>query len=101
MLAPHEPTWLEWAEVLAVTVLWYVGPALARDALDSYFDRPRPPDPPEEGPGSTRTRSEAARLGGRALRCARAAGRPSAAWGFQALVDPPPTTPDLHQGEAK
>ena len=41
MRAPHEPTWLEWAEVLAVTVLWYVGPALARDALDSYFDRPR------------------------------------------------------------
>ena len=41
MLAPHEPTWLEWAEVLAVTVLWYVGPALVRDALDDYFDRPR------------------------------------------------------------
>ena len=41
MLAPHEPTWLEWAEVLAVTVLWYVGPALVRDALDHHFDRPR------------------------------------------------------------
>ena len=41
MLASHELTWLEWAEVLAVTVLWYVGPALVRDALDSYFDRPR------------------------------------------------------------
>ena len=41
MRAPHEPTGLEWAEVLAVTVLWYVGPALARDALDHYFDRPR------------------------------------------------------------
>jgi hypothetical protein len=40
MLAPHEPTWLEWAEVLAVTVLWYVGPALARDALD-HLDRTR------------------------------------------------------------
>ena len=47
------------------------------------------------------TRSEAARLGGRA-RAARAPERrrTSAARGFQALVDPPPTTPDLHQGEA-
>ena len=41
MLAPHEPTWLEWAELLAITMLWYVGPALVRDALDHYFDRPR------------------------------------------------------------
>ena len=41
MLAPHEPTWLAWAEVLAITVLWSVGPALVRDALDYYFDRPR------------------------------------------------------------
>ena len=49
------------------------------------------------------TRSDAARLGGRA-RAARLAPerrRASAARGFQALVDPPPTTPDLHQGEAK
>jgi hypothetical protein len=41
MRAPHEPTWLEWAGALAVTMLWYVGPALARDALDHHFDRPR------------------------------------------------------------
>ena len=40
MLAPHEPTWLEWAGALAVTVLWYFGPALARDALDR-LNRPR------------------------------------------------------------
>ena len=43
------------------------------------------------------TRSEAAQAGG----LARAARRhESAAMGFQALVDPPPTTPDRHQGEA-
>jgi hypothetical protein len=41
MLAPHELTWLEWAEVLAVTVLGSVGHALVRDALDDYFDQPR------------------------------------------------------------
>src|SRR5512135_543574 len=52
--------------------------------------RPAPtPDPPEEGPGITMTRSEAARLGGRA-RAARLAPerrRAIAAMGFQALVD--------------
>ena len=49
MLAPHEPTWLEWAEVLAVTVLWYVGPALARDALDHCWTGP------DAGPAGGRT----------------------------------------------
>ena len=40
MLAPHEPTWLDWLVGTVAIVLWYVGPALARDALD-HFDRPR------------------------------------------------------------
>src|ERR1700682_4511645 len=55
-----------------------------------FLLRPAPtPHPPEEGPGSTMTRSEAARLGGRA-RAARLAPerrRAIAAMGFQALVD--------------
>src|ERR1700682_4221683 len=38
-----------------------------------FLLRPAPtPDPPEEGPGSTMTHSEAARLGARAARRARA-----------------------------
>ena len=41
MLAPHEPTWLDWLVGTVAVVLWYVGPALARDALDHHFDRPR------------------------------------------------------------
>ena len=44
------------------------------------------------------TRSGAAQAGGLARAACR---REIAAMGFQALVDPPPTTPDLHQGEAK
>ena len=100
MLAPHEPTWLEWAEVLAVTVLWYVGPALARDALDYYFERPR---------HRTRRGKDRAAPGPARKPPARAAAPAPRAWrrreiasiGSQALVDPHPTTPeDLLQGEA-
>jgi hypothetical protein len=40
MLAPHEPTWLDWLVGTVAVVLWYVGPALARDALD-HLDRTR------------------------------------------------------------
>ena len=66
MLAPHEPTWLEWAESgrrrRPLVRRPRPGPRRPRPPL-----RPAPtPDPPEEGPGSTMTRSEAARLGGRA-----------------------------------
>jgi hypothetical protein len=38
MLAPHEPTGLDWLVGIVAVVLWYVGPALARDALD-HLDR--------------------------------------------------------------
>jgi hypothetical protein len=41
MLAPHEPTWLDWLIGTVTVILWYVGPALAHDALDHHFDRPR------------------------------------------------------------
>jgi hypothetical protein len=33
--------WLNWLFGAAVIFFWYFGPALARDALDHYFDRPR------------------------------------------------------------
>ena len=41
MHAPHDPTWLDWLFGIVALVLWNFGPALARDALDSYFNRPR------------------------------------------------------------
>ena len=41
MHAPHELTRLDWLFGTVVFVLWNFGPALARDALDSYFNRPR------------------------------------------------------------
>ena len=41
MHTPHELTWLDWLVGAVVFVLWNFGPALARDALDHYFDRPR------------------------------------------------------------
>jgi len=37
----HDPTWLDWLFGTVVIVLWNFGPALARDALDHSFDRPR------------------------------------------------------------
>ena len=40
MHAP-EPTWLDWLFGAVVVILWNFGPALARDALDSYLNRPR------------------------------------------------------------
>ena len=40
MHAP-EPTWLEWHVGLIAVVLRNFGPALARDALDHHFNRPR------------------------------------------------------------
>ena len=34
------PTWLDWLLGIVAVVLWYVGPALARDTLD-HLDRTR------------------------------------------------------------
>jgi hypothetical protein len=101
MHAPHELTWLDWLFGAVVFVLWNFGPALARDALDSYFDRPRhrtrrrkdraAPGPARKPPGG------AAAPAPRAWRR-----REIASTGSQAPVDPPPTTPeDLLQGEAR